>query len=72
MEDKEEEIQHLEKINESVKKTLNKISSQSINRLITELETGGNIRLEEGKGQEKWYHSCIDVIRSRFFNEEMK
>jgi len=33
---------------------------------MTELETGGNIRLEEGKGNEKWYISCIDLLRSRF------
>lgn len=37
-----------------------------------ELETGGNIRMEEGKGQEKWYTSCVDLIKSRFFVENMK
>lgn len=30
-------------------------SKQCTNKLITELETGGNIRLEEGRGTEKWY-----------------
>ena len=38
---------------------------------MTELETGGNIRLEEGKGNEKWFLSCTDVIKSRFFSDEM-
>ena len=42
------------------------VCNQSIHKLITELETGGNIRLEEGKANEKWYGSCVDLIRSRF------
>ena len=29
-------------------------------------------RLEEGKGTEKWYISCVDLIKSRFYNEEMQ
>ena len=28
--------------------------------------------LEEGKGTEKWYISCVDLIKSRFYNEEMQ
>jgi hypothetical protein len=40
--------------------------------LISELETGGNIKFEEGKGNEKWYVSCVDLIKSRFQIEEMK
>lgn len=39
--------------------------------MITELETGGNIRLEEGKSNEKWYISCVDLIKSRFHPEDM-
>lgn len=61
----------MEKIHDSLNKKLNEISKQSIHKLITELETGGNIRLEEGKGEEKWYVSCIDLLRSRFHAEEM-
>lgn len=33
---------------------------------MTELETGGNIRFEEGKPQDKWFSSCVDLVRSRF------
>ena len=47
-------------------------SKQCTNRLITELETGGNIRLEEGRGNEKWYQSCIDLVKSRFYPEQMQ
>lgn len=28
-------------------------------------------RLEEGKSNEKWLLSCIDLIKSRFHEEEM-
>lgn len=40
--------------------------------MITELETGGNIRFEEGKASDKWFTSCDDLIRSRFDSEIMK
>jgi ssDNA-binding Zn-finger/Zn-ribbon topoisomerase 1 len=40
--------------------------------LISELETGGNIKLEEGKGNEKWFVSCVDLIKSRFYSDEMQ
>lgn len=39
---------------------------------MTELDTGGNIRFEEGRPQDKWYTSCVDLVRSRFNAEQMK
>lgn len=66
-----EEILHHDSILQSLNRKLNEFSKQSIHKLITELETGGNIRLEEGKGNEKWYISCVDLLRSRFHSEEM-
>lgn len=42
------------------------LSEQNIHRLMTELETGGNIRFEEGRLQDKWFTSCVDLVRSRF------
>lgn len=38
---------------------------------MTELETGGNIRFEEGKPSEKWYTSCADLVHSRFHTDQM-
>ena len=35
------------------------------------METGGNIRLEEGKNTDKWYQSCVDLIHSRFNKDDM-
>lgn len=39
---------------------------------MTELDTGGNIRFEEGKPGDKWFSSCVDLVRSRFNPEQMK
>ncbi|XP_072171420.1 leucine-rich repeat-containing protein 9-like [Diadema setosum] len=35
-------------------------------RLITELETGGNVRFEDGSASDIWFTSCHDLILSRF------
>lgn len=37
-----------------------------ISRLMLELETGGNIRLEDGSERDLWYKSCSDLLKSRF------
>ena len=34
--------------------------------MFTELETGGNIRFEEGRPLDKWHQSVIDLVKSRF------
>jgi len=61
-----------EKVYNDLKKKLSEFTEFSINRLLLELDTGGNIRLEEGKGNEKWFVSCVDLIKSRFHNDEMQ
>ena len=48
------------------------MSEQNIHRLMTELDTGGNIRFEEGKPSDKWFSSCVDLVKSRFISEHMK
>lgn len=54
------------------KQKIYETSEQNIQRLITELDTGGNIRFEEGKLQDKWYQSCVDLVKSRFQVDQMK
>lgn len=71
-EDKIEELNHLEAVYDSVKRHTFSVCNQTVHKLITELETGGNIRLEEGKSNEKWYVSCVDLIKSRFHSEDMQ
>lgn len=38
-----------------------------ISRLMLELNTGGNVRLEEGKMKDVWFQSCGELLRTRFF-----
>jgi len=64
--DKNEDLKDLGTIYESLRKKVYELSEQNIHRLITELETGGNIRFEEGKPDDKWFSSCVDLVRSRF------
>ncbi|CAD8078760.1 unnamed protein product [Paramecium sonneborni] len=71
LENKQEEYENQNEIYNSIKKKVYEYCNQSIHKLITELETGGNIRLEEGKTNEKWYVSCVDLINSRFHAENM-
>ena len=40
--------------------------------MIVELETGGNIRLEDGKPSDVWYSSCVDLVNSRFFQQDFQ
>ncbi|XP_071832914.1 leucine-rich repeat-containing protein 9-like isoform X2 [Apostichopus japonicus] len=42
-------------------------STELVNkRLMTELETGGNVRFEDGNSADVWFTSCHDLILSRF------
>lgn len=46
------------------------MSQASISRLMVELDTGGNVRLEDGKPTDVWYSSCVDLVLSRFVAAE--
>ena len=72
MHDKNEDLKDLETIYESLRRKIYEMSEQNIHRLMTELETGGNIRFEEGRPQDRWFSSCVDLVRSRFSAEQMK
>ena len=64
--DKNEDLKELQMIYDNLRKRVYDMSEQNIHRLMTELETGGNIRFEEGKPSDKWFSSCVDLVRSRF------
>ena len=49
MYDKNEDVKDLDAIYESLRRKIYEMSEQNIHRLMTELETGGNIRFEEGR-----------------------
>ena len=67
-----EHIAQLKQQSELVKRNVCSISDGSIRRLITELETGGNIRLEDGRPSDLWYTSCVDLITSRFVQSDYR
>ena len=60
------EIEAVEARAAALKQTVCETSQTSICRLMVELETGGNIRLEDGKPTDVWYSSCVDLVSSRF------
>jgi hypothetical protein len=70
--DKNEDLKELSMIYDNLRKRVYDMSEQNIHRLMTELETGGNIRFEEGKPNDKWFSSCVDLVRSRFNAEQMR
>ena len=45
---------------------VNNVSEMTVQRLLLELETGGNVRFEDGKSTDPWYKSCHDLVLSRF------
>ena len=47
-------------------KLLDSLSRTSLNRLEIELETGGNVRFEQGIPNDLWYTTCNDLLLSRF------
>lgn len=49
MHDKNEDLKDLDTIFEALRRKMYEMSEQNIHRLMTELETGGNIRFEEGR-----------------------
>ncbi|EQC34689.1 hypothetical protein SDRG_08006 [Saprolegnia diclina VS20] len=52
---------------EHLRHQLTTLSEKTIARLLLELNTGGNIRLEDGSEADVWYASCVDLLRSRAF-----
>ena len=48
------------------------LTEGQIARLMLELHTGGNIRLEEGKLRDVWHQSCVELMRTRFFASDFE
>jgi len=45
---------------------LTSLANTSVRRLVAELESGGNVRFEQGFPTDVWYTTCHDLILSRF------
>lgn len=66
------EAEDIRKNFDVMKDKIESISDQNVKRLLLELDTGGNIRLEEGKPGDVWFHSCVDLVKSRFFANDFE
>lgn len=55
---------------EACKARVHELSNEYVRRMMVELETGGNIRMEDGKTSDLWYSSCVDLVTSRFFSND--
>lgn len=69
---KEKEIEAVDDKFEQAVQAIKEVTHQQISRLVLELETGGNIRLEDGKPSDAWYSSCVDLMHSRFFAQDFE
>jgi len=72
MESKEKQVAQIDQHFELTRKAITDLTHESISRLILELETGGNIRLEDGRITDPWYTSCVDLMHSRFFSKDFE
>eukprot|EP00644_Phytophthora_capsici_P004087 jgi/Phyca11/131523/e_gw1.107.73.1 len=74
----QEKLEKLEKKHECINSYLRDrysavcTSETNIARLMLELETGGNIRLEDGKPSDAWFGSCVELVRSRLFLPDLQ
>nr|XP_008166478.1 leucine-rich repeat-containing protein 9 isoform X7 [Chrysemys picta bellii] len=59
-------LDEIEKIYQMEVKKKKKSNSLVVQFLLTELETVGNTRFEEGSPSDSWFNSCYDLILSRF------
>ena len=62
-----DEVTAIERAYEDCKSTVYDLGDMYVRRMMVELETGGNIRLEDGKPSDLWHSSCVDLVSSRFF-----
>ena len=59
-------IKQLDMQSSDFKLRIKSVADASIQRLTTELESGGNVRFEDGLPSDPWYTSCRDLVMSRF------
>ncbi|XP_070181590.1 leucine-rich repeat-containing protein 9-like isoform X2 [Littorina saxatilis] len=55
-----------EEFYEEAKVRIQRSADSVANRMVVELETGGNVRFEEGATTDVWFTSCHDLVMSRF------
>ena len=56
----------------SFRSRIKAVEDASIGRLALELESGGNVRFEDGVPSDPWFLSCRDLVLSRFCASSLK
>jgi Leucine-rich repeat (LRR) protein len=59
------ELQSLKEESDAVQEQLDKQRATNIQQLLTEYETGGNMRYESVKPNSKWFHNCLELLQMR-------
>ena len=67
IEQRNNELQTLSSRSDVLESWICQSVNSNISRLMIELDTGGNVRIEEGKPQDVWYQSCVELVRTRMF-----
>eukprot|EP01062_Namystynia_karyoxenos_P016562 TRINITY_DN16052_c0_g1_i2.p1 TRINITY_DN16052_c0_g1~~TRINITY_DN16052_c0_g1_i2.p1 ORF type:complete len:1450 (+),score=618.42 TRINITY_DN16052_c0_g1_i2:74-4351(+) len=69
---RQEALQQLGRDFAALQLQIDRAAKRSAARLMLELGTGGNVRIEEGRSGDVWYQSCVDLVRSRFFQSDFE
>jgi hypothetical protein len=67
-----ENLRKMEKSFKHYKKRLIEAAENEVNRLMVEMHSGGNVRLEVGKKSDLWFTSCVDLVQSHFYPKSLK
>lgn len=69
---KTEEISTINTISTNAVSIINDISKDMISLVHTELNNGGNIRVEEGTTNDQWFNNISEIIKDKFDSETFK
>ena len=70
--DRYENMRRMDKAFKRCKKRLIEASENEVARLMVEMHSGGNVRLEVGKRTDLWFTSCVDLVQSHFYPQAYK
>ncbi|XP_068737471.1 leucine-rich repeat-containing protein 9-like isoform X3 [Montipora capricornis] len=62
----QKQCDEIDKCHQESCEQVNNVSNNTVQRLLLELETGGNVQFEDGKATDPWYKSCQELVLSRF------
>ena len=67
-----QQVKEMETMYEYSREHVLHMSTLNVRRLLIELQTGGNVRFEDGKPTDIWYSSCVDLMYSRFHAKDFE